>query len=720
MSFAFVYSIKHLHPWIRPVTLASMVCLILLLFTPVKSSAQQHGNPPVFADFSIPDTVCVNQLFTIANNSQGDSATYWRICSGNAVTNPNGIDLGNPSNTLNAPWGITLVQDGVKCLAFVTNSGDSTITRVYWENGLMKPPVAVNLGNFGVLTKSVFGIQVKNDKGNWIGFVINGTSLVRLDFGPSLLNASPLATTVVPFMDHARGLVIEKDGSDWVGFATNWPGKSITRFHWPASLTATPVVENLGNLGGLTDPMQPALIRDISGWYLFIANTTSMVQLHFANSLMDVPDALNLGNMGTMTDDRGICVFMECNNPYGLIVNHNMVKDLLLQLHFKGGLAGTKAITPLGSVANMYLPSALSEAVIIIDTIYTIALNEHSMTTLFFPPCIDTIIPWSALRDPPPIAFSKPGTYTISLTVNPGLTTEQRICKELEVDTPRYFTFGRDTTICEGTDLVLTPGDGYTSYLWNTGATTRAIQISQTGDYSVIVTNFHACTLTDTIHVDVVKNLSATIDTSICWGRKYMAEGKWQSTGGTYYDTIMMQHGCIKIVTTHLSVKPEVIVNIGKDTCVVKGNTMELHAHVVGAEDYTWTGGSHDSLLTVGSPGIYWVKVTVNKCEGLDTVQVNKCPEFFSFYLPNAFTPNGDGINDFFVPTGKNIGSFHMLIYNRWGQLLFETSDPGQGWDGTYNNEYCETGIYIYIVNYSNVDFPGEEIKNSGSFTLVR
>jgi len=699
------------------------ILLIILSGLSVIRHCAAQGTPDggVIAKFSLPDTVCVDQPVTILNESQGASTYYWRFCTGNAVTNPHGIDLGNPSNTLSAPWGITLVQDGISFFAFVTNSGDGSITRIYWAEGMRNQPVAVNLGNFGILTHGVFGIQIENDNGSWYGFVTNDTSLVRLDFGTSLLNPLPVASTVVPDMEKARGLVIEQEGSDWVGFTTNWPDKSITRIHWTGTLATFPEITNLGNIGDLTDPMQPALIRDDTGWYLFIANTTSLSQLYFGNSLLNnLPDGTNLGDLGTMTDDRGLCLFTVCHNPYGLIVNHNLVDRLLLQLHFIGGLGGSKAITPLGIVANMYLPSALSEAIITNDTIYAIALNENSLTTLFFPPCSDTPIPPSTEFEPDSIVFSVPGTYTISLTVNPGTATEQTMCKEIEVDTPMPFTFGNDTTICEGSDLLLTPGSGYKSYYWNTGATSSSIHVTLPGTYSVVVTSTYGCRLTDSINVAVVQNLNEMVDTSICLGQQYFAGGRLRSTSGTYYDTLVVQYGCLKTTTTNLVVKPEINVNIGSDTCIQRGMTMDLNAYVSGASDYTWQDGTHNQIYTVTGPGEYRVKVKVGQCENEDAIIIGQCPELISISFPSAFTPNGDDINDLFGPAGTNITNFHMIIYNRWGQLLFETSNPGQGWDGKSEGVYCEPGVYVYIATYINPDNPAEEVKATGSFTLIR
>ena len=220
--------------------------------------------------------------------------------------------------------------------------------------------------------------------------------------------------------------------------------------------------------------------------------------------------------------------------------------------------------------------------------------------------------------------------------------------------------------------------------------------------------------------MDIIQNLSATVNKSICWGEKYFAEGSLQTRTGTYYDTLTVQFGCQKVITTNLVVKPEITVNLGSDTCLQRGKTMELNAYVSGASDYTWQDGTHNQIYTVTGPGEYRVKVMVDQCENEDAIQIGQCPELISISFPNAFTPNGDDINDLFGPGGTTIANFHMIIYNRWGQILFETSNTGQGWDGKSNGVYCEPGIYVYVATYDDPDNPPEQVKTTGSFTLAR
>jgi len=709
----------------KTTTSLCLIAISMYFFLALASDgySQNSSRMAVIAAFSMPDTACMNNPIPIENLSQGATTYLWQFCTGDPLTDIHGIDLGNPSNTLDEPLGIVLVYDGVYFYAFNTNSISGTITRTTWMNGLTKPPVSVNLGNFGILSPGIYGIQVENDNGKWYAFVTDGSSLVRISLGTSLSADVQMAKKVVtsPFMNKARGLVIEKDGNKWVGFCTNFPASTITRFIWSDSLTSTPEVADLGNIGGLTEPMQPALLRDNSGWYMFVANTTSLTQLSFGYSLLNTPTGINLGNLGWMTDDRGMSLFIECNNAYGLITNHNLVPNLLLQLHFTGGISGTKSITPLGSVANLYEPLALSETVNLGDTIFTIALNATpSMTTLFFPPCTSSPLPPSTAFEPPPVVMSAPGTYTVKLIVDQGLPTEQTVCKEVFVDAPLNLNLGNDTTICDGSVLTLDPGNVFNHYLWNTGDTSRTIAVSQPGTYSLQVTNDQGCQTADTLRVEVVEQINITVDTSICHGEKYLAGGAVQTTSGTYVDSLVIQGGCYKVITTNLEVKPEIVLNIGADTCLSQGDTIGLTAQVPGASSITWPDGSHNPAFTVTGPGNYWVSVVVNDCPGSDTIVVTKCKGTIRFFFPTAFSPNGDGLNDLFMPKGSEVVEYNIIIYDRWGQMVFESHEPATGWDGRAKGEYCQPGVYSYIATFADPFSPTEVTKITGTFTLVR
>ena len=97
-------------------------------------------------------------------------------------------------------------------------------------------------------------------------------------------------------------------------------------------------------------------------------------------------------------------------------------------------------------------------------------------------------------------------------------------------------------------------------------------------------------------------------------------------------------------------------------------------------------------------------------------MQVSECT--YSLFFPNAFTPNGDGLNDTFHPVGNEVPDYSMNIFNRWGELVFETTTMEPGWDGTFKGKQCEPDTYGYIVIYKNLQ--GEATKMKGYVVLTR
>jgi gliding motility-associated-like protein len=90
--------------------------------------------------------------------------------------------------------------------------------------------------------------------------------------------------------------------------------------------------------------------------------------------------------------------------------------------------------------------------------------------------------------------------------------------------------------------------------------------------------------------------------------------------------------------------------------------------------------------------------------------------------VPNIFTPNGDGVNDYFFPRrllSKSLATFGMHIYNRWGQLVYETKNiDGQGWDGALNGVQQPGGVYVYLIEATFED--GQIEQHSGNVTILR
>nr|HPR28141.1 gliding motility-associated C-terminal domain-containing protein [Chitinophagales bacterium] len=134
---------------------------------------------------------------------------------------------------------------------------------------------------------------------------------------------------------------------------------------------------------------------------------------------------------------------------------------------------------------------------------------------------------------------------------------------------------------------------------------------------------------------------------------------------------------------------------------------------------YTWQDGSSGNTYLITESGEYWVDVNSNGCITRAYIDVIDDPCICEMIVPNAFSPNNDGYNDEFRQLEcSQLNRFNMKIYNRWGELMFETSDYSAGWDGTFRGEQCEMGAYVFVIEYDIID--GESGIKQGSFLLLR
>jgi len=142
-----------------------------------------------------------------------------------------------------------------------------------------------------------------------------------------------------------------------------------------------------------------------------------------------------------------------------------------------------------------------------------------------------------------------------------------------------------------------------------------------------------------------------------------------------------------------------------------------LLAGPAGYASYLWSTGDTMPEITVNTEGLYTLQLTThNLCAGADSTYLKMLEAESPFLVPNAFTPNNDGLNDTFRPVVdyERVRMFSMVIYNRWGQLIFETTNPADGWDG----KDAPSGVYSWVISYS--DMVGKVAKMRGSVTLVR
>jgi len=153
--------------------------------------------------------------------------------------------------------------------------------------------------------------------------------------------------------------------------------------------------------------------------------------------------------------------------------------------------------------------------------------------------------------------------------------------------------------------------------------------------------------------------------------------------------------------------------NNGTITLTVSGGTLPY--------TYTWNTGDSVNLLTNLPNGTYSVTVSdSNHCVETRSVEFEVIVDCITpvVYVPNIFSPNDDGQNDIFYVRGQDIRSMHLLIFDRWGEKIFETEDITQGWDGKYKGQDMPSDDYVYNLTITYND--GSDLKKKGNISLVR
>ncbi len=189
-------------------------------------------------------------------------------------------------------------------------------------------------------------------------------------------------------------------------------------------------------------------------------------------------------------------------------------------------------------------------------------------------------------------------------------------------------------------------------------------------------------------------------------------------SAGTYNFTLLSDSGCTRQGFVEVTTDPGGYLNpvLPENILYCPGEILNL---TPGAFDsYLWSDGSTDSVLTVSDTGWYAVTVTnLSGCTGSDSVRIRKnC--FTDVFLPAAFSPNNDGLNDVFRAYAEETTGFSLTVYNRWQQAVYFTNLQDGYWDGTADGLDCPSGVYVWEVRYK--DAIGKNRTKWGNVLLIR
>jgi len=188
------------------------------------------------------------------------------------------------------------------------------------------------------------------------------------------------------------------------------------------------------------------------------------------------------------------------------------------------------------------------------------------------------------------------------------------------------------------------------------------------------------------------------------------------SDSGFYYIKTIM-NGCESSkVPTRVIIYPKPFFSFNQNQTICPGDMIILDPGFFNS--YLWQDNSVKRIFNVTEPGLYKVVVfNTYGCDYSDSVMITKkCPT--ALFIPTSFSPNNDNINDRFEIVTDNIREFDLKIYNRWGELIFHSSDPANFWDGTYKNANCMDGVYYYQLMMWDMDGKTREMR--GTVTVVR
>lgn len=303
------------------------------------------------------------------------------------------------------------------------------------------------------------------------------------------------------------------------------------------------------------------------------------------------------------------------------------------------------------------------------------------------------------------------------------------------------INLGEDFTQCanESTPLDITQPNA--NYLWQDGSDNASFEVKNEGIYWATI-NVNGCSATDTVNVSIAPAPSVDLgdDQLVCeadivrlsipeseaiplWNDGRIAFENEITTKGNYWLELDL-NGCTERDSIFVDFIPIPTIDLGDDLELCDNETAQITANL-SQGNIQWFNGETTSNIELSESQTVWAEVNDRGCIGDDSITLTfrEC-NFFKAYIPNVFSPNNDGVNDFFsLNFDKDIEilAYTLKVFNRWGNMVFTSSDLNINWDGTYRGKELEQGAYLYFIE---VDFEDDNGKGreifKGDVSLIR
>lgn len=354
-------------------------------------------------------------------------------------------------------------------------------------------------------------------------------------------------------------------------------------------------------------------------------------------------------------------------------------------------------------------------------------------------PIGNTMFIWQDGTTTSSYVVSSSGTYWLSVETSEGCIIS---------DTIGVQVFGSEELIlldtaflCESNFLDIEIDPIYSPVIWqDTVITNELFTISEPGIYWVSGLASSDCLLRDTIVVLESRVLDVLdLDTMICSGSSLEigqeiegATYSWQdgstepffevTDSGIYWIEVLLEDRCIQIDTIEINFWPAIEIDLGNDTTICEGERILLEGST-GLTSYIWQDSSQLPYYEVQEAGFYSLEVEENGCIAKDSIIIETIDcTFCNIYIPNVFSPNADGLNDTFSAYSNcTFGIYNLQIFNRWGAVVFQSSDVQDTWDGTFKGEHFTPDVFVYALEFSFNE--GQEMsimRISGDITILK